>query len=456
MKLKRIFAAMSAAFVMAFAMPLGMAVNAEEPGSASSKTQVEYKELVCGAGDKVTFDKYLIVDSGVVKTPKVDFEFEVSAGKAVGYSSESLKINPGTIEPAPSVGKASFDGDKELKVIGDSSPLKDYGGENKSLGKKYAVVPVEFSLENVKFKEPGIYRYVVKEKTDGVASCYTTATEKLVVDVYVIDKSENDPDSKKPLLALQTTGEETNVKPFVVISSIALTQEDSTLAVKPQDGGEPVYNPNKKNDRLVNEMKSHDLYFAKKVSGNQASRDKFFEFTVNISGLSNGAKLGVDIANAVAKVDQTKSPATKSEYNNKTNPTEIEDVDSDGVIEEKFYLQHDQYIIIKGIPEGAAYNVAEEKEDYKKTAANSITDTNKKLSFDIDNDPATDTVVFSDETSGTVAKDRTTDIYTGYLNEKDGIVPTGIVLGFAPVIIIGIAVTAGIIFLVVRRKKDAK
>ncbi|MCR5806319.1 MAG: QVPTGV class sortase B protein-sorting domain-containing protein [Oscillospiraceae bacterium] len=62
-------------------------------------------------------------------------------------------------------------------------------------------------------------------------------------------------------------------------------------------------------------------------------------------------------------------------------------------------------------------------------------------------------IVFSDNYHGTI---NGADIKTGYINELNGIIPTGILLTYTPYIIISVIAVAGIIFLAVRRRRNAE
>ena len=126
-------------------------------------------------------------------------------------------------------------------------------------------------------------------------------------------------------------------------------------------------------------------------------------------------------------------------------------------ISHSFYLQNDQYIIIKGLPEGAVYTVDDINEDYLKIPTNPATGTAGQddyvaaTSFTLGSD--TNEVTFVDAPSGRIG---TKDIKTGFTNKKDGVVPTGILLTYTPYIIISVIAVAGIIFLAVRRRRNAE
>ena len=98
-----------------------------------------------------------------------------------------------------------------------------------------------------------------------------------------------------------------------------------------------------------------------------------------------------------------------------------------------------------GIPEHYNYEVTEAAEDYTGTAT--ITAANSSLDWDstVDGadalaDPATDSNV-SD------------DIHVGFTNDKTGTIPTGVLMSVGPVVIVGLIVAGGIVFLAVRNTK---
>ena len=104
-----------------------------------------------------------------------------------------------------------------------------------------------------------------------------------------------------------------------------------------------------------------------------------------------------------------------------------------------FYLQNGQYITLKGLPAGATYTVSEAAEEYTSTATND------------ENDFEIGTLTFDDAVTGDIEDD---DIYTGFINNKNGSIPTGVILSVAGPAVIGLAVVGGIIYMTVKRKKD--
>lgn len=185
-----------------------------------------------------------------------------------------------------------------------------------------------------------------------------------------------------------------------------------------------------KSQGFTNSYDTSDLSIKKEVSGNQASRDKYFEFTVNITDAVPGTVYDVDLSNADATTQSNAATITANE--GKTNPTTLT-VGADGTITQKFYLAHDQEIKIQGIAKDSTYTVTENAEDYKSTAA------------DVDG--------YKDPTTGTVVS---TDLKTSYLNTRDGVIPTGVVMAVAPFAAVTLIGGIGVATMVMKKKKSSE
>jgi hypothetical protein len=195
---------------------------------------------------------------------------------------------------------------------------------------------------------------------------------------------------------------------------------------------------------FVNKYPAQDLYVGKKVTGNQGSKDKYFKFTVTISGIEEGTTMSVDLSNATSTeiAADVNTATTDIPSTGHTNSSSLV-ADSTGSVSADYWLQNNQYIKVMGIPKNATYTVEEadtySTEGYVKTAT-SASDT-----FEIGG------ITFDDETSGTVAEG--TDIQTGFTNTKQGNIPTGVILSVAPWVIAGIVVIGGIVFFAIRSRK---
>mgnify|MGYP004559640797 CR=1 FL=1 len=83
------------------------------------------------------------------------------------------------------------------------------------------------------------------------------------------------------------------------------------------------------------------------------------------------------------------------------------------------------------------YEVTENAEDYKSTPADAISDEANK----------------GDAPSGTVASE---DIHTGYLNTRNGVIPTGVVMTVAPFAAVTLLGGAGVVTMVMKKKKSSE
>ena len=286
---------------------------------------------------------------------------------------------------------------------------------------------------------------------------------------------------------------------------------------------EKIWKLSDKSDSYVNSISTYDLQFGKEVEGNQGSKDKYFKYTVTITGLRGNSeyfrpvesgetpdttadgtnaykdKNGTVIASgtgvirvvvpaSVVQIDQNKSTYTKeptkssaTKYDAETmktanNVTQLT-ADSTGKIEHDFYLQDGDYIHLADIPSGVTYTIVEDAEDYKKTdgtkkvaiaehyreataaeiqAGTGVETANGSDMFKdingsiIDVDTKVIKVaekLHDDATTGTL----NSNVYTGFTNTRNGIIPTGVLVAASSgAAILGI----GIVGMLLTRKKD--
>ena len=345
-------------------------------------------------GTKFEFNKYLILDSNA-KVPNAVIEFDIVKGTAVPKQDGKMGVYEGV--GTPTIASVTF-------APSDTMYTTKQGTDDITLpeGKSYAKQKVTVDFTNVTFAEPGVYRYNVTEK-DPANTAITKDSATKYLDVYVIDTEGT---LSVGGYTLHTTTDAPDVN----------TSTSGTAGGSLAD----------KTDGFTNTFESHDLYIKKAVEGNQASRDKYFKFTVTLSGTA-GTTFNVDISNAASNTGETASTAAANQ--NKANPTTITIPEGSTEIATDFYLSHDDYIIVRGLAEGTTYAVTEDAEDYTPAAA------------------AADG--FTDAASGTMQK---TDIKTSYKNTRQGTIPTGVILDSAPfILIIGLA-AAALIFTAARKK----
>ena len=362
------------------------------------------------SGDNtLSFNKFLIVDEDA-RIPAITFNYTIAPGSAV--AANSTNNTPAIIAGVgtPTIGSANF-------ASGETTYTSVQGDDEVTLdnGEKYAKKTVTVDFTNVSFTQPGIYRYVITESTnnDNKAVSYDTQTNGTArtryLDVYVIDNNG----------ALQ-------VSEYVMHETTAVVENNNTETTDDDVATD-------KSSGFVNEITSHELTFGKEVTGNQGSKDKYFKFTLTISGAQANTTYEIDLTAAEASPTQT----TATVYDTMSNPATVT-TGSHGVVTEYFYLKDGQYITVKGLPEGYMYELSEVVEDY--TATNGISQaTNGTTAYQ---DPIVNT-------TGVNA-----DIKTGFTNDRSGVIPTGVLLTIAPFAIGILLFGALIIFIIAKRRRN--
>lgn len=375
----------------------------------------EYNTVIGGTAT-TTFDKYLVMDKQA-EVPNASFTYAVTAGKAKAYDVAGKKFAVLAGVNADKVTMAGV-GTKTAGTItykqGDATSndenalVKDYDKATEKYAKKTATL--DFSA--CKFTEPGIYRYIVTESgtNQGVTN---DADATRVVDVYVNDASDAD-------------GYKLTIVGYVLHSN---ADDAPDVSLGENNGSADAY-VGTKSQGFTNSYDTSDITIRKEVSGNQASRNKYFEFTVNIAGAVPGTVYDVDLTKAETATQS--NAATIKDNEGKTNPATLK-VGEDGTVTQKFYLAHGQEIKIQGIAKDSTYNVTENAEDYKSTAAG-VTD-------------------YTDATNGTVVS---TDLKTSYLNTRDGVIPTGVIMTVAPFAAVTLLGGVGAVTMVMKKRKSSE
>lgn len=365
-----------------------------------------------------TFDKYLVMDQDA-HVPNVSFTYAITAGQAKAYDVDGKKFQVLAGVDADKITMAGV-GSSTANTItytpadatlnDDNALVKNYDKATKKYAKKTATL--DFS--KVTFTEPGVYRYILTES--GTNQAITNDGDLTrVVDVYVYDATATD-----------DTGVET--KKLSIAGYVLHSNADDAPDVAANDtaGSTGNYTPTK-SQGFTNDYDTSDLTFKKEVSGNQASRDKYFEFTVAITGATPGTVYDVDITGADAT--SKTNAATITANAGKANVTQLI-AGQDGTITQKFYLQHGQEIRVEGIAKDTKYDVTENKEDYKSEAA--VVDG------------------YVDAAKGTIASK---DLKTSYKNTRDGVIPTGVIMAVAPFAVVTLLGGVGVVTMVMKKNK---
>ena len=373
-----------------------------------------------------TFDKFLVMDSQA-NVPNATFTYAVTAGNAKAYDVAGKKFQVLAGVDAGKITMAGVGTGAEANEIvfkqGDGSDThdttKDTYVKDLTADKKYALKTATLDLSRVNFTEPGVYRYIIKES--GTNQAITNDADLTrVLDVYVNDASTET--EKKLTIAGYVLHSNENDEPDVA-SGDDFGSAGAYVATKSQG--------------FTNSYDTSDLTLRKQVKGNQASRDKYFEFTLNIDNAQPNTKYDVVIDEADAT---SKANAATIEANaGKANVTSITTNDQ-GKATQKFYLQHGQQVTVQGIAKETTYVLTENTEDYKSTANTKDT-------------PVVDTKADTEAApvNGAIASN---DLTTGYLNTRDGVIPTGVIMTVAPFAAVTLLGAAGMVTIKMRKKED--
>ena len=391
MKKGRLLAGFAAAALAAGMMSLS-AFASEAP---ETHTPYKYTAITYKLEDKTTYDftKALEVEEDA-NVPAVTFTFTVTQAEAKAGTETSLPIYTTTVRPT--VSDAVF-------AAGDAEKSKT----------------VNVSFTGVEFSEPGVYRYYITETATENSAFTNDATPVRTLDVYVQDDG---------------TGK---------LGIAGITFRNGRCEDSPEKSENPT--ALEKSTGYTNTYNTHDLTIAKSVEGNQASKDKYFSFTVAISNAGSGTKLNVDTTNATtAEITADTNGATTVSGTNLSGESAIV-CGADGTANVTVLLQHGESIKITGLPDGAEYTITENFEDY---TVKSIVPTGD----DTDGTATEDDDKLTGEFTDTIKGDTTVT----YTNEKKGVVPTGVMVSVAGPAVAGAAVLGGIITLTVRKRKEDK
>lgn len=150
---------------------------------------------------------------------------------------------------------------------------------------------------------------------------------------------------------------------------------------------------------FVNTFGSTGLTLKKTVTGNQGDRNKYFTFTVALANAPKGSVYSVTLPTTDAY-----SPA---------DPTSIT-VGENGTATATFHLKHNQSLVINGLTEGVKYTITETSEDGYTTT------------YKVNNGGAQSGTATAQQNMGDTSQT------VEFINDKQGTVPTGILLDVAP------------------------
>lgn len=417
--------------VMAFVSAAVMAASIMLSAAPVMAAGTNYDTTTIGGTATTTFDKYLVMDQDA-NVPNATFTYEISAGDAIAYDVTDTAggtkkfqvlagVNPGNVTMA-GVGtneakKIAFSPSDTTATDNTNNYVKDFEADTEKYAKKTATL--DFS--QCTFPEPGVYRYKITESGENQAIT-NDADLTRIVDVYVVNDDA------------ATDGKKLKIEGYVLHSN----ENDSPVVAMGDNAGSTGTYTDTKSQGFTNTYDTADLTIRKEVSGNQASKDKYFKFTVTISNAVAGTVYDVDRTKADATTGT--NAATVSGNAGQENPTKITVPANATEVTTTFYLQHGQEITIQGIAKGSTYTVTEEKEDYKSTPAG-VTD-------------------YADDVNGTIGikagatETPSNDVKTSYLNTRSGVIPTGLFMAVVPFAAITVLGGAGAAVVLLKKKNN--
>lgn len=473
----------AASLAMAASMALSMSWGASAAGTqytAGLTTATDGTNPV--SQNTTTIDKYLVMDVNA-NVPNANFDFSIapydsnSAEKAVitaasgsnlavinGVTTQSsgtldFKANDATNTGSATAGVVAFAKSDTANTVTEGATGVDTAvvwQDNTSGNEKYAKKTLTLDFSTVQFTEPGVYRYLITETgtNQGITNDtgVSTADQNTyrTLDVYVEDyagylaaKETATPGSTSGYTAVN--GKELLITGYVLYDGKHGDAPSATATTTTN-----------KSTSYTNAYATYDLTFSKTVTGNQGSKDKYFAFTVAISGAVEGTVYDVSYAddnndnttdgNADATISANPNSATTCITSNVTQPSTLT-VGSDGTVSQVFYLQHGQSIAIRGLTEGTKYTVSEDPEDYKPSAVATAGDDQKTG----DESAAGSAITLS---SNAMSDDYIQgNAVIDFTNTREGLIPTGVILSIAAPAGIGVAVIGGIAYLLIRNKR---
>lgn len=360
------------------------------------------------AGGQISFGKYLVMDADA-NVPNATFNFTIAPGAAQDASTGNLRVFAGVT--GATVGNAVFAptdtvSDVALPTIGDGiQKATSVDAVDLTGGKVYARKAVPVDLRNCSFPEPGVYRYVITESASTTPGVTNDSDSTRILDVYVADEGG-----------------------ALAIQGYVLHNREAD-AVIPDDGSLPKFDDGGKAAGFQNNYATHNLTISKRVTGNQGSRDEYFEFTVHITDAIAGTKYKIDLTGADAT---TKTNTINTEAH--TNAGELT-ADTNGEVTATYWLQNGQSIVIQGLTDGTKYTVAENNT----TMNNEGYATTCEPSGDTDATFADASRTASDSTTGIKA-----DTTLPFINDRAGVIPTGLYMTILPGILLVGAACVGI------------
>lgn len=399
--------------IVAALLMLSLLVLPGITGFPSQAAKKKYQEIELG--QKIPLKKILDlpVDTNV---PTAGFQFTIEPGTAKAATTAGyfdVKAGPVSGE-FPKIANT---------IVFSPSDTKDATTDPGATNGSSCTKTVEIDFTGVKFAEPGVYRYAIKESAangyNNVGVGYDENPYR-ILDIYVEDEDG----------ALKIAGTRMTKSATKDAESPANTTGGAYTAVK--------------SDSFINKYPTNTLTVSKTVTGNQGSKDEYFKFTIQLIE-TGSVPIGDDLVFGIEGQD---GRTDKSEIQENAATTAKYDIDSVKTANKvtsltgaqlkagyDIYLQHGDTVTLSGLVENCQFSVTEANNKY-----DVATVTTRQGET-----PVNGTAV---KVSGTLDKNTT----IAYTNTKEGIIPTGVLLSIAPWAIAGILLIGGIVFFMARSR----
>lgn len=379
----------------------------------------------------LTFKKVLKLPENV-PVPTVEFEFTLSGAEA----EEGEQVRGTRPGQSTSVDVVTGEG----SVSGTASFNKDSATtETEKEGVVQTETVVNIPLNELKFDNVGAYKFTLHE--DAVAGNFADSGE------YTVSQ-----DSTVYLYVERTTDESTGAEDYIVTGVVMLQPGKTYSATNKSDG-------KLTNTYLLDENgdpKTNELTVAKQVEGAMGNRSKEFEFNVKIiSKVEDGDEQTVgktykavyevwsEAENAFV-VDNTKEPVvfTAEQY---IGPKDFKD----WAAEQTFMLAHNERIHVYGISANDQCQIKETKSGgYDVTYKSNTKDAEGKV-YKYPNNSLTGIAAYLSD-----IKDGADAINMTFINTRNAVSPTGLVMDIAPYALLVVVAAAGCFIFMRKRRED--
>ena len=393
---------------------------------------------------KLTVDEYAVFPSGgytftfTLKPFDKDVDDDTING-LTGTGFQTTDVYPGIMEgvsvskPTGATYTVNSSDNKDDSQSPDKVTSKTITvnfAENKDAANKVITESFTIDFSKVQWTAPGVYRYMLYEVNSGIAgvtySSFDPGTKigtYYVIDVYVVDnQGEDDPELQIGNFIVDSTAAYT-----ITVTDTDQDGKGDKATVEGKTNATPGDIPTTGNNaNFANSITSPDLKVEKSVTGNQGDRNKEFKFTIVLDGLVSGGTYTVTGSFTPA----TNSGLTKSDSLYKFTPSGTSHTIT-------VTMSNGKSINFLDLPYGATYTITEDST----SAAGYITTASVSGDINITSNSTVNRQTEDNTAGGTVTDDKTGDTNGGSLtanaevtftNNKDGLIPTGVLLTVAP------------------------